>query len=192
VGSATAITTGTSMPRNKREQDREEKRELIIDAARQLFLDVGYEACSMSKLAASASIAPNTIYWYFKDKDDVLVAVLNRELSGRMAQYLQTSFTNTTERLLWVVNQLELASRLVSTVHARVQLSPAIHVWHEQFHALSEGMLRLEIQAMGVAADKIDPLLKIWVFTVEGLLSHPMDEQQKKNICTALTASYMA
>ncbi len=180
------------MPRNKREQDREEKRELIIDAARQLFLDVGYEACSMSKLAASASIAPNTIYWYFKDKDDVLVAVLNRELSGRMAQYLQTSFTNTTERLLWVVNQLELASRLVSTVHARVQLSPAIHVWHEQFHALSEGMLRLEIQAMGVAADKIDPLLKIWVFTVEGLLSHPMDEQQKKNICTALTASYMA
>lgn len=179
------------MPRNKRDQDREEKRDSIIDAARQLFLNAGYEACAMSKLAAQAGIAPNTIYWYFKDKDDVLVAVLNRELSSRMAEYLQTTFNNTTERLLWVVNQLQLTSRLVSTVHARLLLSPAIHAWHEQFHALSEGMLRLEIQAMGVAADKIDALLKIWVFTVEGLLSHPMNDEQKKIICQTLTAAYL-
>ena len=180
------------MPRNKREQDREEKRDSIIDAARQLFLDAGYEACSMSKLAAQAGIAPNTIYWYFKDKDDVLVAVLNKELSERMAQYLQTSFNNTTERLLWVVTQLQLASRLVSTVHARLLLSAAVNSWHEQFHALSEGMLRLEIQAAGVTSDRIDALLKICVFTVEGLLSHPMPEEQQKNICHALAASYMA
>ena len=180
------------MPRNKREQDREEKRDSIIAAARQLFLDVGYDACSMSKLAAQAGIAPNTIYWYFKDKDDVLVAVLNKELSGRMAEYLQITFNNTTERLLWVVSQLQLASRLVSTVHARVQLSPAIDSWHDQFHALSEGILRLEMQAAGVTSDRIDALLKICVFTIEGLLSHPMSDEQQKNICQALTASYMA
>ncbi|WP_375166439.1 TetR/AcrR family transcriptional regulator, partial [Rhizobium hidalgonense] len=52
-------------------QDREEKRNIIISAAHELFLTQGYEATAMSKLATKAGIAPNTIYWYFKDKDDV-------------------------------------------------------------------------------------------------------------------------
>lgn len=178
------------MPRNKRLQDREEKRDFIIAAAHQLFLAEGYDATAMSKLANAAGIAPNTIYWYFKDKDDVLVAVLNKELSTRMAEYVQCSFASITERLLWVIEQLQLASRLVSTVHARLTLSPAINLWHNQFHALAEGMLRLEMQRVGIDATRIEALLHIWVFTLEGLMSHSLTDGQKREICEALTLGY--
>lgn len=175
------------MARNKRLQDREEKSDEIIAAARRLFLEAGYEATSMSRLATAAGVAPNTIYWYFKDKDEVLVAVLNAELSQRMGEYFLLPFTDMTERLLWVVNQLELASRLVSTVHARLTLSPDINAWHDRFHEVSENMMRVEMQRVGIAPERIDALVKISVFTVEGLLAHRMPEEQKRAICTALT-----
>lgn len=175
------------MARNNRMQDREEKRNIIISAARELFLAQGYEATAMSKLATMAGIAPNTIYWYFKDKDDVLVAVLNAELSARMAEYLQCLLTDRTERLLWIVKQLELASRLVSTVHARLQLSPVINAWHDRFHELTESMIRFEMQQAGITPQSAEALVKIWVFTLEGLLAHHMTDNQKRAVCMALT-----
>ncbi|WP_155771679.1 helix-turn-helix domain-containing protein, partial [Mycobacterium asiaticum] len=65
------------MARNKRPQAADEKRAEIVAAARRLFIDAGYDATSMSRLAKEAGVAPNTIYWYFGDKDDVLIAVLD-------------------------------------------------------------------------------------------------------------------
>lgn len=177
------------MARTKREQDRGEKRDEIVAAARGLFVDEGYEATSMSRLAAAAGVAPNTIYWYFQDKDEVLVAVLDAEFSAGMASYLQLPATGRAERLLWVANRLERVSRLVSTVHTRLEMSPALHAWHERFHAVSEEMLRAELRQAGVAPERIEALVKISVFTIEGLLAHRLPEADKRAICAALVAA---
>ena len=174
------------MARIKREQDRDEKRDEIVAAARVLFVEEGYEATSMSRLAGAARVAANTIYWYFKDKDEVLVAVLDAELSARMGEYMVLPTMNAAERLLWVANQLERVSRLVGTVHSRLAQSPAINSWHDRFHAFSEEMLRLELKQAGISPQKIDALVKISVFTIEGLLAHPLPEEQKRAICAAL------
>ncbi|MBA56971.1 MAG: TetR family transcriptional regulator [Pseudomonadales bacterium] len=177
------------MARIKREQDRDEKRDEIVAVARVLFIEEGYEATSISRLASTAGVAPNTIYWYFKDKDEVLVAVLDAELSARMSEYLALPAMSPAERLLWVANNLERVSRLVGTVHSRLAQSPVINTWHERFHALSEEMLRLELQQAGIAPNKIEALVKISVFTIEGLLAHPLPEEQKRAICNALVAN---
>lgn len=180
------------MARNKRMQDRSEKTDEIIAAARVLFLETGYESTTMSKLALAAGVAPNTIYWYFKDKDEVLVAVLNAELSVGMSSYFDISFPNMAERLLWVANRLQVASRLVSTVHARLQFSPEINMWHDRFHEASEALIRLEMQRMGMASEIIEDMVKIWVFTLEGLLAHDMTEEKKRAICMALSLTAKA
>lgn len=174
------------MARIKREQEREEKRDEIVAAARTLFIEEGYEAASISRVAAAAGVAPNTIYWYFKDKDELLVAVLDAEFSARIAEYMVLSTKDRTERLLWVANQLERVSHLVGTVHSRLAQSPAINAWHEQFHAISEELLRQELQQPGVAPEKIEAMVKISVFTIEGLLAHPLPEEQKRAICAIL------
>jgi AcrR family transcriptional regulator len=74
------------MARNKRPQPADEKRAEIVAAARRLFVEDGYDATSMSRLAKEAEVAPNTIYWYFGNKDDVLIAVLTAVMAdGRAA-----------------------------------------------------------------------------------------------------------
>ena len=174
------------MARIKREQDRDEKRGEIIVAARQLFIEEGYEATSINRLAKAARVAPNTIYWYFKDKDEVLVAVLDAEFSARMNEYLALETNGPADRLLWVANQLESVNRLVGTVHSRMAQSPVINAWHNRFHTLSEELLRQELEQSGATPQKIEALVKISVFTIEGLLAHPLPEDQKRAICTAL------
>ncbi len=177
------------MAKTKRDQDREAKHDEIVAAARALFIEEGYDATSMSRLASTAGVAPNTIYWYFKDKDEVLVAVLDAEFSASLEAYLSLSASNPVDRLLWVANKLERVSRLVSTVHSRLEKSPTIHAWHEQFHSLSEEMLRMELQQAGVEEEMIEAKVKISVFTIEGLLAHRLPEEEKRSICAALLAA---
>lgn len=174
------------MARNKRLQDREEKQKEIISAARTLFLNEGYEATSMSRIAAIAGVAPNTIYWYFKDKDELLVNILNTELIDRFSAYIELQTKDIVERLMWVIDQFRLVKQLVTTVHARLHLSPEINIWHERFHILVENLLRQELRQSGVAEERIEARVKIAVFTVEGLLVHEVTNKEKYVICSEL------
>lgn len=61
--------------REKRNRQKEEFRIKIINAARELFIEKGYEAFSMRKLAHKIGFSPTTIYLYFKDKDALLFAM---------------------------------------------------------------------------------------------------------------------
>lgn len=47
------------------------KREAILQAALQVFLESGYAAASMDTLAARAGVSKATIYAYFKSKDEL-------------------------------------------------------------------------------------------------------------------------
>lgn len=174
------------MAQTKRDRDRAEKRDEIIAAARTLFIECGYDDASISRLAAAAGVAANTIYWYFKDKDDVLVAVLDAEFNDGVSEYLKQSIMDPAERLFWVVQRLERVSRLVSTVHSRLGASEAILRWHDRFHAISEGVLRVTLQQAGVTTERIDARTKISVFAIEGLLAHPMNEENKRRVCREL------
>ncbi len=61
--------------KEKRAKYREEFRQEILDAARELFINEGYENFSMRKLAEKIDYSPTTIYLYFKNKDDLLFAI---------------------------------------------------------------------------------------------------------------------
>lgn len=59
----------------KRAKHKEEFRREILDSARELFINEGYEQFSMRKLAEKIDYSPTTIYLYFKNKDDLLFAI---------------------------------------------------------------------------------------------------------------------
>jgi len=61
--------------KEKRAKYKEEFRREILDAARELFINEGYEKFSMRRLAEKIDYSPTTIYLYFKDKDDLLFAI---------------------------------------------------------------------------------------------------------------------
>lgn len=59
----------------RRERESEQTRLLIMEAASDLFVNEGYNAVSVRKIAARAGISHGTIYIHFRDKDDLLYQV---------------------------------------------------------------------------------------------------------------------
>ena len=56
----------------RKAREKQELKDLILDAARKLFVHEGYESVSMRKIADQIEYSPATIYTYFKDKDEIL------------------------------------------------------------------------------------------------------------------------
>ncbi len=53
-------------------------RDRLIEAARELFYVQGYEATSVAEILEKAQVNSGSLYYYFKSKDDLLLAVLER------------------------------------------------------------------------------------------------------------------
>lgn len=58
--------------KERREREKENLRQEILNAASQMFAEDGYENVSMRKIADRIEYSPTTIYLYFKDKNDLL------------------------------------------------------------------------------------------------------------------------
>src|SRR5262245_29820111 len=67
--------------RDRREQQKEDLRRIILDAAGEIFLEQGYEGFSMRRVAERIGYSATTIYRYYEDKDDLLFAVVNEGFS---------------------------------------------------------------------------------------------------------------
>ncbi len=59
-------------------KDPEVRRNELMDAAEQLFVEKGYEHTSASDIIRRVDIAQGTFYYYFKSKDEILNAVIDR------------------------------------------------------------------------------------------------------------------
>ncbi len=57
-----------------------DRRTVILERARNLFLERGYSVISMQQIADAVGINKATLYHHFRDKDDLFTAVLGREL----------------------------------------------------------------------------------------------------------------
>lgn len=55
----------------RRARQKENLRQEILDAAREMFVEQGYGSVSMRKIAERIEYSPTTIYLYFKDKADL-------------------------------------------------------------------------------------------------------------------------
>src|SRR5512140_1310280 len=61
--------------RQRRDQEKQDVRLAILDAAAELFREHGYERFSLRQVAERIGYSPTTIYLYFTDKDDLLFTV---------------------------------------------------------------------------------------------------------------------
>src|ERR1700738_3623642 len=55
------------------------KRRQIMDGARAVFLAQGFDAASMGEIAKAAGVSKGTLYVYFKDKDELFKAIVQKE-----------------------------------------------------------------------------------------------------------------
>src|SRR3979409_2293979 len=55
------------------------KRRQILDGARKLFMDLGFDGASMGEIARAAGVSKGTLYVYFADKNRLFEAIVEQE-----------------------------------------------------------------------------------------------------------------
>ncbi len=62
-------------------KDPEERKKELIDAAERLFISAGYDQTAISDIVKEVNVSQGAFYYYFDSKEDVLVAVLEKEIA---------------------------------------------------------------------------------------------------------------
>src|SRR3954452_11881276 len=80
------------------EEDDSSKRRQIMDGARAIFLNLGFDGASMGEIARAAGVSNGTLYVYFADKSRLFEAIVEQESleQGQVAFNLDPSRDVTT------------------------------------------------------------------------------------------------
>lgn len=85
----------------RREREREARRTAVLDAARALVREQGFNGATTRQIAERCELSEATLFWYFKNKEEILVSLLFEGIDF-MAQGLEDVFAagGTAEALL--------------------------------------------------------------------------------------------
>jgi AcrR family transcriptional regulator len=170
------------MARTKPDVDREQKRAEILHVATQLFLEEGFEATSIGRIAEKTGVAANTLYWYFKDKDALLLAVLDALVRDGLGEHEKRKKSSLEAQLLWLFGVLSSAQRVITTVHARMASVESVRVWHDGFHQVVEATIAQHLRSRSLAAGHEAHAARMTMFVIEGLLAHPSPKADQREL----------
>ncbi|HEU0000173.1 MAG TPA: TetR family transcriptional regulator [Ktedonobacteraceae bacterium] len=72
--------------RAMRDEQKEERRQAIIDKAWRLFQDTSYESLTMAGVAEALQLAKGTVYLYFKTKEELFLTIEEQQLEAFFAE----------------------------------------------------------------------------------------------------------
>ena len=90
----------------RREEEKERRRVEIIEAAEALYAEKGWDTVTMDAVARSARLSRALIYVYFRDKEDLLLAIAERALDA-----LRQRIAQATARHVLAIDQIEAMGR---------------------------------------------------------------------------------
>lgn len=74
---------------NSKTTDKEKKRLLILDSARILVLERGFDSVTMDEIAEQAGLSKGTLYLYFKNKNELYLAIHNQFQEVLVTRYAE-------------------------------------------------------------------------------------------------------
>jgi AcrR family transcriptional regulator len=106
---------------------RDEKRETILSVARQVFLEEGYAAASMSTIAARVGGSKGTLYNYFRSKAELFVAVIQNQCELTQAELFDVPDLDIRSHLTLLAGRFArlMLSEEIITVH-RIVVAEAV------------------------------------------------------------------
>ncbi len=184
----------------------------ILDAASRLIAVKGYHSTSLDDVLRESGVGKGNFYHYFKSKEELGYAILERIVQGFVAQVLEPSFSDLSLSPLGQINGFldrilesqrqrncvggcpmgNLASEL-SDIHEgfRQRLARVFTVWCER---LSEALRRA--QAQGELSTRAEPasVAQFLVAALEGaiLMSKVTKEIQVMEQCVAELKAHLA
>lgn len=75
----------------RREEEKERRRLEILEAAEALYAASGWDALTMDQVARAARLSRALLYVYFRDKDDLLLAIAGRGMEALAARFREAA-----------------------------------------------------------------------------------------------------
>lgn len=107
----------------------DERKSQIINAAEDVFTKKGFNEARMDDIANETGLSKGTLYLYFKSKDDLIIAILDRmfQLEFKQLQNLNQTEMSATDAI-WKISEL-----LTKDILGMLRLIPIVY----QFLALA-------------------------------------------------------
>ncbi|HEY5754503.1 MAG TPA: TetR/AcrR family transcriptional regulator [Steroidobacter sp.] len=91
---------------DRRQEEKDRRRNEIVDAAESLYRELGWDAVTMDAVARKARLSRALVYVYFKDKSELLLAITERAM-----EVLRTRFEEAGTRARIGIDQIEAMGR---------------------------------------------------------------------------------
>jgi len=156
-----------------------ERRDQILDTAEDVFAQRGFDEARMDDIAEHSGLSKGAIYWYFKKKDDIIAALLDRVFRRSI-----DSMRAAAARPIAVLDRLALIGEQTSRdFESMSRLMPIALEFYSV--ALRQKKVRRHL------AEMYDEMLAILVPLIEeGVRSGELDDVDPRQAATLLLATY--
>ena len=150
------IKVGIAEPRTASQDSRDE----ILKAAMQLFANRGFHETSMSEVAREARVSKALIFWHFKTKEELFVAVLNRLLEPYFIDFAEEAAVMSERAQIEKLVELYLSFVRDNASSVRFFLAQMLHderlseSLNEQVLKLYSGYRAMLVELIGGAQQK--------------------------------------
>jgi AcrR family transcriptional regulator len=96
-------------PIRRKRADGELSRERILDAATEIAAERGYEGASIALVSEKCGLPASSIYWHFKNKDDLIAAVIERSFADWLKAWQVPDERSPRDRLVGLAMQIAKA-----------------------------------------------------------------------------------
>jgi AcrR family transcriptional regulator len=140
----------------RKRADGELSRERILDAATEIAAERGYEGTSIALVSAKCGLPASSIYWHFKDKDDLIAAVIERSFASWLAAWQFPAEGDAPDRMKGMA--MEIAKALLDSPDF-IRLGLMLALERRPVEARARAMfLQARAQAYGQLTDVIREL----------------------------------
>ncbi|MCC8161251.1 MAG: TetR/AcrR family transcriptional regulator [Oscillospiraceae bacterium] len=103
-------------------KESKERKNEILDIAEHLFNEKGYAKTTIDDILKESGIAKGTLYYHFKSKEDILSAMIERQIERRkqsIRQIAEDKTISAAEKLFQVITLLSKSGTLADGLHEK-------------------------------------------------------------------------
>jgi AcrR family transcriptional regulator len=147
----------------------------LIEAAAELMVEEGYAAVTARKVAAKAGLKVQLVYYYFKDMDDLILAVVKRNSTRRLKTFVRILAGPDPLRAIWIMNRDSTSAasttELLALANHRETIRSEVVKTAKEFRHLQIEAVEQLLGDYGMDKEKVSPAA---VVTIIAALSRAM------------------
>ena len=148
----------------------DERKSQILKAAESVFTQKGFDEARMDDIADKTGLSKGTLYLYFKSKDDLIIAILDRMFQSEFRQFENVNLTE-----INAINAIQKITDVLATDIIRLQrLIPIVY----QFLALAFRNKYVQLALKKYINRYVDVLVPIIQRGIDSGEIRPVDAQE--------------